>query len=57
LQFIEAAARYEIQVPGLGRRFGADVRRAIDALLAYPEIGVAVDADLRKFALQRFPSL
>ena len=27
----------------------------LDTLLAYPEIGVAVDADLRKFVLQRFP--
>ena len=55
LEFIEAAAFYELQIPGLGQRFGADVRRALETLLAHPEIGVAVDDDLRKFVLQRFP--
>jgi hypothetical protein len=55
LEFIEAAAYYERQVSGLGQRFGADVRRALDALLAHPESGVAVDDDLRKYVLQRFP--
>jgi toxin ParE1/3/4 len=55
LEFIESAAYYELQVAGLGQRFGADVRRALDILLAHPEIGVAVDDDLRKFVLQRFP--
>lgn len=55
LEFIEAAAYYERQVAGLGQRFGADVRQALDILLAHPEIGVAVDVDLRKYILQRFP--
>ncbi len=55
VEFIEAAAYYELRVAGLGQRFGADVRRALDMLLAHPEIGIAVDADLRKYALQRFP--
>ena len=55
LEFIEAAAYYELQVSGLGQRFGADVRRALDILLAHPEIGITVDADLRKYVLQRFP--
>ena len=55
LEFIEAAAYYELQVSGLGQRFGADVRRALDIVLAHPEIGIAVDADLRKYVLQRFP--
>ena len=55
LEFIEAAAYYELQISGLGQRFGADVRRALDVLLAHPEIGIAVDPDLRKYVLQRFP--
>ena len=55
LEFIEAAAYYERQVAGLGQRFGVDVRQALDILLAHPEIGVAVDVDLRKYVLQRFP--
>ncbi len=55
LEFIEAAAYYERQVSGLGQRFGADVRRALDVLLAHPDSGVAVDDDLRKYVLRRFP--
>ena len=55
LEFIEAAAYYELQVSGLGQRFGADVRRTLDVLLTHPESGVAVDDDLRKYVLQRFP--
>lgn len=55
LEFIEAAAYYELQVPGLGERFGAEVRRVTQVLLAHPEIGLSIDADLRTHVLQRFP--
>jgi hypothetical protein len=57
LEFVESAAHYELRVPRLGQRFGAEVRRALDTVLAHPEIGVAVDDDLRKFVLQRSRSL
>jgi plasmid stabilization system protein ParE len=39
LELIEAAACYELQVPGLGWRFEAEVRRAIDLLLEQPRVG------------------
>ena len=55
LELIEAAAYYEIQVPGLGERFEAEVQRATDLLLEHPEIGAPADAVLRKFVLNRFP--
>lgn len=55
LEFIEEAAYYELQVPGLGRRFENEVRRATDLLLEQPEIGHPADPDLRKFVLNRFP--
>jgi plasmid stabilization system protein ParE len=55
VEFIEAAAYYERRVSGLGQRFGADVRRTLDILLAHPEMGIPVDADLRKHVLRRFP--
>ncbi len=55
LELIEAADFYELQVPGLGGRFGAEVRRATDLLLAHPLIGTPVDESLRTFALNRFP--
>lgn len=55
LELIEAAVYYERQVPGLGERFEAEIRRATDLLLAQPEIGIPADQDLRKFILTRFP--
>ncbi len=55
VELLEAAAHYEEQVPGLGERLGAEVRRATDLLLRHPEIGPAIDVDLRKFVLDRFP--
>lgn len=54
-ELIEAAAHYELQVPGLGERFEAEVRRATEVLCEHPEIGAPADADLRKFILNRFP--
>ena len=55
LELVEAALHYELEVPGLGARFEAEVRRAADLLLEYPDIGQAVDSDLRRFVLPRFP--
>lgn len=54
-ELVEEAAYYEIRVPGLGGHFEEEVRRATSILLQHPEIGVSVDADLRKFVLNRFP--
>lgn len=54
-EFIEAAAYYEQNIASLGERFGSEVRRAIDRLLKYPELGFPIDADLRRFMLTRFP--
>jgi plasmid stabilization system protein ParE len=55
LELIEAAVHYELQVPGLGERFEAEVRHATDLLRDHPEIGHPVDPDLRQFVLHRFP--
>jgi len=55
LELIEAAVHYELEVPGLGKRLEAEIRRATDLLLQYPEIGTPADPDLRKFVLRRFP--
>jgi plasmid stabilization system protein ParE len=54
-ELVEEAAYYELRVPGLGERFEEEVRRVATILLEHPEIGVPVDADLRKFVLNRFP--
>lgn len=55
MELVEEAAYYELQVPGLGERFEAEVRRATDILLDHPEIGSPADPHLRKFVLNRFP--
>lgn len=55
LELIEAADFYEREVPRLGERFEAEVRRATDLLLAHPHIGTPVDPVLRTFILNRFP--
>lgn len=55
VEFIEEAARYESEVPGLGVRFGAEVNRAIELLLANSGIGAPLTDDLRIFVLRRFP--
>jgi len=55
MELIEAAAHYELQVPGLGERFEAEVRRATDILLEHPDIGSPADPHLRRFILNRFP--
>lgn len=50
MELIEAAAHYELQVPGLGERFEAEVRRATDILLEHPDIGSPADPYLRRFS-------
>ena len=55
MELIEAAARYEFQVPGLGERFEAEIRSATEILLQHPEIGAPADPNLRRFILNRFP--
>jgi len=54
-ELIEEAAYYEQQVPGLGGRFAAEVKRATDFLLEHPELGHPATPSLRKFVLNRFP--
>jgi plasmid stabilization system protein ParE len=54
-ELIEAAGFYQRELPGLGERLEDEVRRATDLLLAQPQIGSPVGADLRRFSLNRFP--
>ena len=54
-EFIESAAYYEGEVPGLGHRFGRAVREALELLLANPEIGSPLNDELRSFVVGSFP--
>ena len=53
MELIEAAAHYELQVPGLGERFEAEVRHATDVLLEHPDIGSPADDNLRSSRIDR----
>ncbi len=55
LELYEAALRYDMDVPGLGRRFGDEVSRVVQLLLENAELGSPVDEHLRHFVLRRFP--
>src|SRR5687768_10502075 len=52
---VEAASRYEAEVPELGLRFADEVERVIQLLLEHPELGSRLDDDLRHFVLRKFP--
>lgn len=54
-EFIESAAYYENEVPGLGRSFGRVVSEALELLAANPAIGSSLDGELRSFVLGSFP--
>ena len=55
LEFLEYAARYESEVPGLGGRFGDEIERVIELLLENPKLGAPLEGELRQFVLRRFP--
>ncbi len=55
LELLQAALRYDLEVPGLGERFGLEVKRVTDLLLEYPNIGKELGSGRRRFSLRRFP--
>ena len=55
VEFRESARYYEDKAPGLGVAFIAEVHRATAIVASQPGIGNAVDDELRKFVLRRFP--
>lgn len=51
----EAAGYYARARPGLGDAFLVEVHRAVEALLAAPLAGAAVEGDVRWWLVKRFP--
>jgi len=51
----EAAAYYAHARPSLGEAFLVEVQHAVDALVAAPLVGQAVDGDVRWWLVRRFP--
>jgi plasmid stabilization system protein ParE len=54
-EFIEAAAWYETQRPGLGVEFIAEIERCVDAAAERPATYEAIDKDIRRVVANRFP--
>jgi hypothetical protein len=46
---------FELRIPGLGRRFFAEVRRAESFLAKFPESAREVAPGIRKHPLRKFP--
>jgi plasmid stabilization system protein ParE len=55
LELLDAAARYESEIPGLGERFADEVERVVELLLERPELGARVAGEIRHLVLHRFP--
>jgi plasmid stabilization system protein ParE len=51
----EAAAFYQVSVPGLGDAFLDDVERAIEDVCENPRIGAPITRAFRRAVLRRFP--
>ncbi len=55
VDLIETILYYESQALGLGERFAAEVRHAIEQLLTHPKIGAPDEDGFRKWLLDTFP--
>ena len=53
-EFIESAAHFEREVPGLGQRFGRAVKEALEIIVKHPEIGSRLNDELRSFVVAGF---
>jgi plasmid stabilization system protein ParE len=51
----DAAQYYELERPGLGAVFIAEVQRCTDSISAHPHAATIVRGDIRRRLCQRFP--
>lgn len=51
----DAAAFYELEIPGLGKRFKEEVKNAITRIAEYPLAWAVERAEVRKYLLTKFP--
>ena len=54
-EVVETTAYYEVEVPGLGGSFIAEVERVVKVLCDQPKIGQRVGEEFRRILLARFP--
>lgn len=55
VELIEAAQFYEARVPQLGARFLDGADRAVRLILQAPDRWRVIEADVRRYGIQRFP--
>ncbi|MBN2008221.1 type II toxin-antitoxin system RelE/ParE family toxin [candidate division KSB1 bacterium] len=55
IELDDAIAYYNLQSPGLGEKFLADVMRTIELIAAYPEAWSRNTVHTRKARLKKFP--
>ncbi len=55
LELNDAAGYYELESPGLGSAFLAEVERCLEGILQNPEAGVVLRGVVRRRLLRRFP--
>jgi len=51
----DATVFYEVEQPGLGRRFKREIRASVNRVVAYPKACAVESGDVRKCLLHRFP--
>lgn len=54
-EFLEAAARYEAQRPGLGAEFISEVERCVGLAAEQPQLYAIVRKNTRRVTARRFP--
>lgn len=54
-ELIEAAQFYEARVPQLGGQFLATAEESLSAVLGAPDRWRIIEADVRRYAMRRFP--
>ena len=54
-EFNDAAQYYELESPGLGAAFLAEVQRCCDLIVDHPEAGPVVLGSIRRRLVRRFP--
>ncbi len=55
LEIDDAIEFYELEVPGLGKRFQKEVKQGIHRICEYPLAWTKEKGDVRKYILHKFP--
>ena len=55
LEIEDAIEFYELEVPGLGKRFQKEVKLGIRRICEYPLVWTREKGDVRKYILHKFP--